>query len=126
MLGRVAQITVKVGDWVREGDLLIVLDSAELEAATAQAKAAVAAAQAQPAKVRAGTRPEEIAMAKAALEMILFKEVFRRLKINEDDRPVALDLLFGGYRRWLYHCYRHLGLNRLPKGFQADAINEAP
>lgn len=92
--GLVAQIAVKVGDMVKEGDVLIRLETAELEAAAAQARAAVTAAQAalarlkagpskeeiavaqanleaaqaQMAKVRAGARPEEIAMAKAALE----------------------------------------------------------
>jgi len=92
--GQVVQVAVKAGDAVKRGDTLVRLDAAELDAAVAQAKAAVALAQAnldqlkagaskediaaaeanlntaraQLAKVRAGATPEEIAMAKASLD----------------------------------------------------------
>jgi multidrug efflux pump subunit AcrA (membrane-fusion protein) len=72
MAGRVEDVLVKEGDAVKEGDVLIQLESADLragvaqaEAAVAQAEAAVALAQAQLNQLLAGPRAEEIAAAEA-------------------------------------------------------------
>jgi multidrug efflux pump subunit AcrA (membrane-fusion protein) len=72
MAGRVEKISVKEGEAVKEGDVLIQLESADVragvaqaQAAVAQAEAAVALAQAQLDQITAGPRPEEIAAAEA-------------------------------------------------------------
>ena len=72
MAGRVEKISVKEGEAVKEGHVLIQLESADVragvaqaQAAVAQAEAAVALAQAQLDQITAGSRPEEIAAAEA-------------------------------------------------------------
>ncbi len=75
LAGRVEQILVKEGDAIKKGDVLIQLESADLQAgvaqaqaAVAQAEAAVALAQAQLAQITAGPRAEEIAAAEAQVK----------------------------------------------------------
>jgi HlyD family secretion protein len=63
--GRLAGITVVEGAAVRKGDLVATLDSPELEAKLAQARAAKAAAAAQRDKANHGAREEEIRAAEA-------------------------------------------------------------
>jgi RND family efflux transporter MFP subunit len=46
LLGRVQEVMVRAGDWVREGQLLATLESRDLEAAVAQARASVTMAEA--------------------------------------------------------------------------------
>jgi HlyD family secretion protein len=63
--GRIASIGVEEGAHVTEGDVLARLDTSRLMPQLAHAEAQVAAQQAVVAKLKAGTRPEEIAQAKA-------------------------------------------------------------
>src|SRR3972149_911340 len=72
MAGRVEKISVKEGEAVKEGNVLIQLESADVragvaqaQAAVAQAEAAVALVQAQLDQITAGPRLEEIAAAEA-------------------------------------------------------------
>ncbi len=65
--GRIAEVLVDEGDEVSEGQVLIRLDDALLLSQRGEAEAAVVAAQAELARVEAGARPEEIAVARAAL-----------------------------------------------------------
>ena len=79
--GRVEKINVEVGDTVKAGDVLVVLNSDDLKAQLRQANAGVQSAQAQLfqfqaaletqqsrlAELRAGTRPEEIQLAQTAV-----------------------------------------------------------
>jgi HlyD family secretion protein len=65
--GRIEAITADEGDEVQEGQVLIRLDTAMLEAQIRQAEAAVEAARAALAQVEAGVREEEIRKAEAAL-----------------------------------------------------------
>lgn len=58
--GRVKEIYVKEGDFVKKGDLLLELESTEIDAKLSQAKAARAAASAQSNKAMAGARVEQI------------------------------------------------------------------
>jgi HlyD family secretion protein len=67
MGGQVEEILVEVGDQVQEGQLLIRLDSSELEDAVAQAEAALSTAQATLSQVEAGPRAEELGVARASL-----------------------------------------------------------
>ncbi|HET9986846.1 MAG TPA: efflux RND transporter periplasmic adaptor subunit [Longimicrobiales bacterium] len=63
--GRVDRILVDEGDAVTAGQVLAVLDTAELAARRAGAVAQAAAARAQLAELERGSRPEEVAQARA-------------------------------------------------------------
>jgi multidrug resistance efflux pump len=65
--GRVATVQVTEGDEVAAGQWLLTLDDSLLRPRLAQVDAAVAAAQAQLDLLKAGARPEEIALAEARL-----------------------------------------------------------
>ncbi len=64
--GRISRVLVREGDQVDPNQLLVVFDSAELEAELLQAQGRVEAARANLAKMLRGSRPEEIAEARAA------------------------------------------------------------
>lgn len=61
--GRVALVPVVVGQTVRAGDILVALESAELQAQLLQQEASLDAARARLAEVKRGTRSEEITIA---------------------------------------------------------------
>ena len=88
--GRVAQILVREGQSVVRGDLVVVLDSPELDAKMAQAEAAAQAAEAQQQKAEHGTRSEEIRVAynqwqKALAAAELATKTFNRVdRLNAD------------------------------------------
>jgi HlyD family secretion protein len=65
---KVAQILVDVGSQVKQGDPVIILETNELRAQVNQAEAAVLTAQANLNNTLAGSRPEQIAQAQAALD----------------------------------------------------------
>jgi multidrug resistance efflux pump len=64
--GRVSEVLVAEGDRVKQGEVLVRLESAEAEAMVAAAEGRLAQAQALLAKLEAGARPEEIRQAEAA------------------------------------------------------------
>jgi HlyD family secretion protein len=66
--GRVEDILADEGDEVEEGQVLVVLDSALLQAQIGEAESAVGTAQANLDLVQAGARPGEIQTAQALLE----------------------------------------------------------
>lgn len=66
-IGRIKEISVKEGNWVKEGQVLAMLDDAELRAQLEQAKAAFEAAKARLEELLAGPRAEEREAAKAKL-----------------------------------------------------------
>lgn len=63
--GRVTQVLVAEGDHVKRDQLLVAFDDAELHAALLQARGTYAQAKANYAKMLRGSRPEEIAQARA-------------------------------------------------------------
>jgi HlyD family secretion protein len=65
---KVAQILVDVGSQVKQGEPVIILETNELKAQVNQAEAAVLTAQANLNNTMAGSRPEQIAQARAALD----------------------------------------------------------
>jgi HlyD family secretion protein len=69
--GRVEDILVDEGDEVEAGQLVVVLDTALLEAQIGEAEAALTAAQANLERVKAGARPGEIQTAEALLEQAI-------------------------------------------------------
>lgn len=64
--GRVIRVLVREGDHVEPDQLLVMFDSAELEGQLLQAQGRVESARANLAKMLRGSRPEEIAEARAA------------------------------------------------------------
>jgi HlyD family secretion protein len=65
---RIAAVLVQEGDRVRQGQLLARLDTARLEPQLAQAEAQAAAQLQVVKRLRSGSRPEEIAQARANLQ----------------------------------------------------------
>jgi HlyD family secretion protein len=65
---RIAAVLVQEGDRVRQGQLLARLDTRRIEPQVAQAEAEVAAQQQVVERLRRGSRPEEIAQARANVE----------------------------------------------------------
>jgi multidrug resistance efflux pump len=75
--GVIGQCRAEVGSRVRAGDVLMVLDNREQEAAVALAESDLAVARAERAKVLSGSHPDEIAAAESRLAML--KEQVRHL-----------------------------------------------
>lgn len=63
--GHVSDVPVELGDRVEAGDLLVSLDTEQLQLQVDQAEANLASAEAQVAKLKAGARPEEIEASEA-------------------------------------------------------------
>lgn len=81
--GRVRQIHVEEGDNVTAGQLVAELDPSRYEASAAQARAQVAAQKEVLARLLAGSRPEEIAAARARVKaaeasLVDARETYRR------------------------------------------------
>ena len=68
VVGRVAWIGVEKGDPVEENQVIVRLEDAEYRARVTQAEGNLAALKARLAELEAGSRPEEIALAKANLD----------------------------------------------------------
>lgn len=67
--GRVEQVLVEVGDPVKTGDPIAIIEDDTYQIQIKQAEAALANAQLNLAKMELGSRPEEIAAAQAAVEL---------------------------------------------------------
>ena len=80
--GRIEAFYAKEGDIVRKGDVLVDIDSPEVRAKLAQARAVYAAASAQRNKANAGARQEEIAGA---------YELYQKALVGEDIAKKTLD-----------------------------------
>jgi RND family efflux transporter MFP subunit len=66
--GRIVAISVQEGDLVKAGDTIAVIDTRDLEQDVIEAKAAMEMASATLARLKAGSRPQEIAGARARYE----------------------------------------------------------
>ncbi len=66
--GTVTQLTIDVGQLVKQGELLAQLDDASYVADLQQAEASLAAAISRHAELKSGAQPEEIEQARAALD----------------------------------------------------------
>ena len=65
--GRITLVYVSVGDFVSQGATLAVVENGDLRAAVLQRQAALENQQAKLASLKAGTRPEELAVAQSAV-----------------------------------------------------------
>jgi membrane fusion protein YbhG len=70
--GRIMSLLVQEGDWVEKGKVLATLDDEDLRQRLEVAQATLKSAQARLEKLLAGSRPEEIREAAAALEQAQF------------------------------------------------------
>lgn len=93
--GKVAAAAVNVGDAVSPGQVLIRLDTADLAVQVRQAEAAVAVAAANLNNLLAGTRPEQLAQAKAGLQAA--KAGLENARANHDNILANLERM-----RYLY------------------------
>ena len=75
--GRVQKINVQKGDRVKKGEVLVELDTPDINAKSQQVEAALALALAQQEKVNKGARIEQLSMAKASLD--LAQKTYERL-----------------------------------------------
>ncbi|MBI4330357.1 MAG: efflux RND transporter periplasmic adaptor subunit [Chloroflexi bacterium] len=66
--GRIEEVRVRVGDRVKAGDVVAVLDHTLLDAQVRQAEAVLASRESDLRKLEAGARPEQIAAAQADLD----------------------------------------------------------
>ena len=83
--GRVKEIKVQKGDTVKKGDILVILDTPDIEAKSAQADAAIELAQSKELEVNNGARLEQKAMAlnalrKAKSELELAEKTYNRVR----------------------------------------------
>ena len=83
--GRVKEIKVQKGDAVKKGDILVILDTPDIEAKSAQADAAIELAQSKELEVYNGARSEQKTMAfnalkKAKSELALAEKTYNRIK----------------------------------------------
>jgi HlyD family secretion protein len=85
--GRIAEVLVEEGDSVTEGDVLARLDTSRLAPQVANAEAKVEAQKAAVERLRNGSRPEEIAEARANLEAAEAEALNTR---QQYDRKVVL------------------------------------
>jgi len=97
--GQIAHVAVAEGDTVEAGQLLVVLDTAGLEADIARAEAALAAAQAQSDLLEAIPRPADVAVAEAQLavaEAALAQAIAQRSLVTPEIQQAALAALEAG------------------------------
>jgi HlyD family secretion protein len=83
--GRVKEIKVQKGDIVKKGDILVILDTPDIEAKSAQADAAIELAQSKELEVNNGARSEQKAIALNALnraksDLALAEKTYNRVK----------------------------------------------
>jgi HlyD family secretion protein len=86
VLGRVAWIGVDKGDRVREGQVIVRLEDDEYRAQLQQARGRLQALEAKLAEYEAGSRPEEIARAKASLEEARAQLVNAKVNLERTQR----------------------------------------
>lgn len=94
--GQIALVAVAEGDTVEAGQLLVVLDTAALEAGIAGAEAALATARAQADLLEAIPRPADVAVAEAQLavaEAALAQAMAQRSLITPETQQAALAAL---------------------------------
>jgi HlyD family secretion protein len=94
--GRIAEMLVDRGDDVQAGDVLVRLDDLLLQSQRLEAEAGLVTAKANLARVLAGSRPEEIAAARAALDQAhAQRDGAARAVIDAQDvlsNPLSLDV----------------------------------
>jgi HlyD family secretion protein len=88
VVGKVAWIGVEKGDRVRKGQVIVRLEDEEYKAQLQQAKGQLAALEARLAELLAGSRPEEIAVARANLDQARAELENARVSLDRTRRLV--------------------------------------
>lgn len=99
LTGRVEKINIKKGDRVQKGDILVELDTPEINAKVQQADATLALALAQQEKTYNGNRSEQIAMAKASLD--LAQKTYERLNRLHNEGVVPTQKLDEAHSKYV-------------------------
>jgi len=94
IVGRIAKVHVREGDAVKPGDMLVTLDSPEVQAKVSQAEAARGAAAARQQLLDVGTRQEDVRIARANWERsvsaaTLAETTFKRISALYKDGLVS-------------------------------------
>lgn len=94
IVGRIAKLHVREGDAVKPGDMLVTLDSPEVQAKVSQAEAARGAAAARQQLLDVGTRQEDVRVARANWERsvsaaTLAETTFKRINALYKDGLVS-------------------------------------
>ena len=105
--GRVKEIKVQKGDTVKKGDILVILDTPDIEAKSAQADAAIELAQSKELEVNNGARSEQKAMAlntlnRAKSTLELTEKTYNRIKNLNAEGVVSnqrTDEAFSAYQK---------------------------
>ena len=113
--GRIAELFVEQGDRVEAGQIVARMESRDVEAQLAQAKAREASARAQLAKIEAGNRSEDIASARARLEQA--EASLAQVQAGSRVEEVA------GARARLQQT--QAGLQRLRAGSRVEEVSQA-
>jgi HlyD family secretion protein len=93
VLGRVAWIGVDKGDRVKEGQVIVRLEDDEYRAQLQQARGSLASLEAQLQELLTGSRPEEIARAKAEVARVQADLVNARITLDRTRKLVAEGVL---------------------------------
>ncbi len=88
LAGRVAEISVREGDLVQPGDVVAVMDTAELIAQKARAEAAVASAEAAVAVAEAGARQAEAKLALSRSELARAEKLSERDVLSDENLEI--------------------------------------
>ena len=113
--GRIAELFVEQGDRVEAGQIVARMESRDVEAQLAQAKAREASARAKLAKIEAGNRSEDIASARARLEQA--EASLAQVQAGSRVEEVA------GARARLQQT--QAGLQRLRAGSRVEEVSQA-
>jgi len=89
--GTIQKMLVKVGDRVKAGDLIAVIDARELQAQHAEAEARLLQAQVELARVQA-TFPQQISEARAQLELARARDDYAALNVRRQRQLVERDV----------------------------------
>jgi HlyD family secretion protein len=89
VMGKVAWIGVEKGDPVRQGDVVVRLEDDEYRAQLQQARGNLSALEARLLELQNGSRPEEVAVAKANLEQAQADLVNAEINLNRARKLVA-------------------------------------
>jgi len=93
VIGRVAWIGVEKGDKVREGQVIVRLEDDEYRAQLQQARGQLAALDARLQELENGSRPEEVAVAKANLEAARADLVNARVNLDRIRKLVSENVM---------------------------------
>lgn len=104
--GRIEKIAVKEGDFVKKGDLLLTIETPEIDAKLQQAKAAHQVAQAQLSKANKGARSQQIQMAHSMWQQAKVAADFAQTSFERVENMYKEGLMSSQKRDEVYAKYK--------------------